>query len=819
MIPKNRIIPVLLIVLLTVFVCCCSFADNGNVDFEVKRIGNIHSYADNAFRIRCSEAGIVEIRIHDNLCVYRIITEKIPAGETTIHWDGCGYNREKLYEKTYTVTCLLKTESGQIRTISFDSPVEYPSQCLQYALPSDSAMYLDRLDQWFLEYRTVTNGKLIIELISAENPSTSFSFHVQTDGGRIARKTFPEIAGKAANPPTAGNYFLSVYEASRPDEKYGYPLQILSSSPEPEPIALTGEIMPERDMPDDEIWQMMMKPSVVIDIDSFKHQDVYSAPDSGSVSLGTLHGQSQGLKVIRIQDEWALIGAWNHEEAAYIEGWVPLSRLKTEVPRGEYGILIDKQKQTMTVFRNGEVIDTLLVSTGRAEKNSLYQETAAGCFLTGYHRVNFSTNGKKYDYVIQYDGGNLLHQTPYDWGQQKKDFTLGRAYLGAKASHACVRIQPEPGAGGLNAYWLFTHLPYHTRVVILDDPWERESTAEKLKRSNRDDVDFSALDFRNIAEETSDNQVTITFCGCITPGGTRTFNSRKESFSSMIGQNGYDFPFGRLKNLFSEDDLTCLNLSCIIQDNPDTFPEESNIFFATDGTEQIFRDVSVELIQMTDERLLSSGQREYDETVDKLKSYTNVVRSDQPVTVLLNGHLFGFAGCTESEYLKSPEIIDQKIHELKEAGCEKTVMLVNWSDGHESAHSVVQEAVAHRCIRAGADLVVGDCPHLVQGIDFVEGTPVIYSLGDLLNGATAKKPKKQQGLLVRAVFSFDQEDVNVTVIPIMPYGCSDSKENEYCPDIELSTAQYENAIRNIWQDTSDAALKRISFCLQDQSKR
>ena len=27
---------------------------------------------------------------------------RIEAGETTVHWDGCGYNQEKLYEKYTT---------------------------------------------------------------------------------------------------------------------------------------------------------------------------------------------------------------------------------------------------------------------------------------------------------------------------------------------------------------------------------------------------------------------------------------------------------------------------------------------------------------------------------------------------------------------------------------------------------------------------------------------------------------------------------------------------------------------------------------------
>ena len=64
----------------------------------------------------------------------------------------------------------------------------------------------------------------------------------------------------------------------------------------------------------------------------------------------------------------------------------------------------------------------------------------------------------------------MIHQIPYRWGNGKKDFSPGAADLGQKASHGCIRVQAEPTAKeGLNAYWLWTHIPFQTRVIILDD--------------------------------------------------------------------------------------------------------------------------------------------------------------------------------------------------------------------------------------------------------------------------------------------------------------------------------------------------------------
>ena len=37
---------------------------------------------------------------------------------------------------------------------------------------------------------------------------------------------------------------------------------------------------------------------------------------------------------------------------------------------------------------------------------------------------------------------------------------------------------------------------------------------------------------------------------------------------------------------------------------------------------------------------------------------------------------------------------------------------------------------AHACIDAGADAVIGAHPHILQGIEYYEGKPILYSLGN-----------------------------------------------------------------------------------------
>ena len=128
--------------------------------------------------------------------------------------------------------------------VSFASPVEYALQWLQYALPSSGTLYLDDLDGWFIEYRTVAQGRIRMELIPEGRDAPLFTYTAQVTGGKINRKDFASLAGKQI--PEAGEYTLAVYEESRPGQRYLLPLHITETTPAADQISVTGEMDGDR---------------------------------------------------------------------------------------------------------------------------------------------------------------------------------------------------------------------------------------------------------------------------------------------------------------------------------------------------------------------------------------------------------------------------------------------------------------------------------------------------------------------------------------------------------------------------------------------
>jgi poly-gamma-glutamate synthesis protein (capsule biosynthesis protein) len=94
----------------------------------------------------------------------------------------------------------------------------------------------------------------------------------------------------------------------------------------------------------------------------------------------------------------------------------------------------------------------------------------------------------------------------------------------------------------------------------------------------------------------------------------------------------------------------------------------------------------------------------------------------------------------------------------------------------------MQEAMARTCIREGANLVIGHHPHVVQGIDFIENIPVIYSLGNLCFGGTINL-SGYDAMIVRASIFFEsgKPETKTELIPIKTSSRYSENVNDFRP--------------------------------------
>lgn len=80
----------------------------------------------------------------------------------------------------------------------------------------------------------------------------------------------------------------------------------------------------------------------------------------------------------------------------------------------------------------------------------------------------------------------------------------------------------------------------------------------------------------------------------------------------------------------------------------------------------------------------------------------------------------------------------QAIESIQEAKnkCDFLVVYVHWGVERETEPKEYQKTMGHQYIDAGADLVVGSHPHVLQNLEYYNGKPIVYSLGNFVFGSS-----------------------------------------------------------------------------------
>lgn len=81
--------------------------------------------------------------------------------------------------------------------------------------------------------------------------------------------------------------------------------------------------------------------------------------------------------------------------------------------------------------------------------------------------------------------------------------------------------------------------------------------------------------------------------------------------------------------------------------------------------------------------------------------------------------------------VRQDELLCQRITEAKATGA-FVVVYMHWGLENTLELNYLQKQQSVDIANAGADLIIGDHPHILQNLDYVNGVPVIYSMGNYL---------------------------------------------------------------------------------------
>jgi poly-gamma-glutamate synthesis protein (capsule biosynthesis protein) len=239
--------------------------------------------------------------------------------------------------------------------------------------------------------------------------------------------------------------------------------------------------------------------------------------------------------------------------------------------------------------------------------------------------------------------------------------------------------------------------------------------------------------------------------------------------------------------------------------------DKSFTFRAKPERVQILKEMGVDIVSLANNHALDYGQDALMDSFDTLDeagiSYVgageNVDRAKAPVYYKVGNKTIAYVSASHVIFAMDwyasdtnpgmigtydPTMLVESIKEAKE-NSDYVVVFVHWGVERATKPEKYQRNLSKIYIDAGADAVIGCHPHVMQGIEFYQGKPIAYSLGNYWFNAS----EKESGML--KLYLKTDGTVDVQLLPAM------NKDTEtYLLTDEIEKKNYYNSIKGLSYD-------------------
>ncbi len=250
-----------------------------------------------------------------------------------------------------------------------------------------------------------------------------------------------------------------------------------------------------------------------------------------------------------------------------------------------------------------------------------------------------------------------------------------------------------------------------------------------------------------------------------------------------------DYIYASMKEMIEKADIAIGTLNAALSDYPplkgcvQTFVLVGRSENADAMANAGFDVMSVATNHIKNCGLLDCGDRAFFDTmanlirvgIEPVGAGANLAAAMNPVIVTINGIRFGFVSLGEIEPSAFADIASPGIAELSEKNLRRAIdnthdladvviVLPHWGSDYSPTPNYRQLKFAEIATEAGADLVIGNHAHVIQGMKEYNGVPVFFGLGSFVFDQSWSL-ETQQGIVVRVIFE-GTEFLSFEVIPV-----------------------------------------------------
>lgn len=256
-------------------------------------------------------------------------------------------------------------------------------------------------------------------------------------------------------------------------------------------------------------------------------------------------------------------------------------------------------------------------------------------------------------------------------------------------------------------------------------------------------------------------------------------------WAPFLRQKGYDYPFTGVKKELAVADINLANLESPIAVNGTEYSEKKYRFRAEPAVAKAMRAAGFNLVTLANNHSMDFGGEALAETLQHLSDNgiatigagENLSEARKMALYTVKGKKIAFLGFSLTQPV---EFFAGKEHAGTTPGYEKlmtadiagarsqadyVIVSFHWGkDGNETVQQY-QRTAAHKAIEAGADVIIGHHPHVLQGAERYRHGIIFYSLGNF--AFASKSSLADVSAIIRLKLADDHREAEILPLDIL----------------------------------------------------
>lgn len=234
------------------------------------------------------------------------------------------------------------------------------------------------------------------------------------------------------------------------------------------------------------------------------------------------------------------------------------------------------------------------------------------------------------------------------------------------------------------------------------------------------------------------------------------------------------------QSAIDSSDIFMVNEEFPFSDRGSPAPDKQFTFRSPPDKVSLLKEMGIDIVTIANNHTLDFGKDALLDTcktlddagIQRVGAGADLDEAKKPVIMEIKGKTIGFLGASRVIPTGSwnatshgagllttydPGILLEEIKKAKET-CDFVIVYVHWGIERDEYPQDYQRTMGKQYIDAGADMVIGSHPHVLQGIEYYNGKPIVYSLGNFVFGSSIPRTA-----LLKA--DWDGDNLSLSFVP------------------------------------------------------